>query len=135
MYKLNAFICLFLILSFLVLLAGCEEEAPPRDEIPLIKDLIGNLESAVKGRNPARIDSLIIAEAYDLGYHSTKIMEDVFQGDTAFFAFGRKSFVYTEDKAKVECMIMADSTDAGRPLEMILVKVKKKWYLKRFDLK
>jgi len=124
-----------IIVLSLGLVVGCGEDVPSRDEIPAIKDMLGKLERAVKSKSPAVIDSLIVAEAYDMGYHSTRIMEDVYRDDTTFFAFGRKNFFYTEKKAVVECMIMADSTDQGRPVEMTLVKKHKKWYLKRFDLK
>jgi len=133
--KIITYASIIFLIPVLILMLGCAEEEPPRDEIAVIKDFLGKFENAVKSKTPARIDSLIIADAFDLGYHSTRIMEDVFQDDTAFFAFGRKSFTYTNDKASVECMIMADSTDSGRPVEITLVKKSKKWYLKRFDLK
>ena len=125
---------LLIVLAVIVLTPGCEEDAPPRNEIPVIKAFLGEFTQAVNDKNAARIDSMIIADAYEMGYHSTRILNDVYQDDTAFFAFGKKEFFYTKNKASVQCQIMADSTDPGRPAEITLIKKHKKWYIKRFDL-
>ena len=133
MKKLQYSILAIILLAF-VLYSGCGEEAPSRDEIPVIKAFLSDFTRAVSDRNAALIDSMIIADAYKMGYHSTRILADVYKNDTAFFAFGRKEFFYTKDKASIHCSIMADSSDPGRPVEITLVKKHKKWYLKRFDL-
>lgn len=122
-------------ISMLLIALGCEEKAPPRDEIPIIKNFLAKFEQAVKDYNAALIDSMTIAEAYDEGYNSTKILGDIYQGRDAFYTFGNRNFDYTKNKAIVQFNILADSTDGGRPAEMTLVKIHKQWYLKRFDLK
>ena len=81
---------LFIISALLLLIVSCVEKNPPRDEIPLIKNLLGQFEKAVREHNPAGIDSLIIAEAYDEGYHSTKILSDIYGSNNTedFIKFG-----------------------------------------------
>ena len=46
-----------------------------------------------------------------------------------------EDFFYVKDKARVNCMVVADSTDPGRGVEITLVKNKDRWLIKRFDLK
>ena len=126
-----------IILGGILIIISCAEKNPPRDEIPLIKNLLGQFEQAVKEKNSAGIDSLIIAEAYELGYHSTKILSDIYPDiDTgSFLKFGGREFFYTKDIGVVNCLIVSDTADTGRPVEITLVKKYDQWYLKRFDLK
>jgi hypothetical protein len=124
-----------LLMAFLLLTLACTRKNPPRDEIPVIKNVLAKLDRAVKDQNAAAIDSLIIAEAFDKGYSSTKILDDVYDGGRSFYTFGRREFFYTKDRAVVNCFIMADSVDAGRPTEITLVKAGDRWLIKRFDLK
>lgn len=115
----------------------CAEENPPRDEIPAIKDLLARFEEAVREHNPILMDSLIMAEAYDSGYNSPRILSEIYSDSTngSSYTFGRRSFSYTKDKAVVNCFIKADSADSGRPVEIILVKSGDQWLVKRFDFK
>ncbi|MCP4706216.1 MAG: hypothetical protein GY865_16595 [candidate division Zixibacteria bacterium] len=130
----------------LLVLISCAEKNPPRDEIPLIKNLLGQFEKAVREHNPAGIDSLIIAEAYEQGYHSTKILGDIYgsnntdgTGDAGdFIKFGGREFSYTKDIGFVKCYIVSDTVDAdiqGRPVEIVVIKKYDQWFLKQFDLK
>jgi len=120
-----------------ILIFSCAEKNPPRDEIPLIKNLLGRFETAVREKNAALIDSLTIAEAYDLGYNSTKILSDIYQDpDTGqFLKFGNREFFYVGSKGVVNCLIVSDTGDSGRPVEITVVKAYGQWLLKRFDLK
>lgn len=115
---------------------SCAEKNPPREEIPAIKDFLGKFQQAVKEQNPAVMDSLIAFEALDLGYSSGSILSNVYgwPDEGSFYAFGRRSFFYTKDRAVVNCFIMADSADTGRPVKMTLVKKGDQWLLKRFEL-
>jgi len=128
---------IILILLPLILVVSCTEKNPPREEIPVIKDLLGRFETAVRDKNAALIDSLMIAEAYDLGYNSTQILSVVYPDpDTSrFLKFGNREFFYTEEVGKVSCIIIADTADPGRPVEITLVKAYNQWYIKRFELK
>ena len=126
-----------IVMAGILIIISCAEKNPPRDEIPLIKNLLGQFEQAVKEKRSAGIDSLIIAEAYELGYHSTKILSDIYSDiDTgSFLKFGGREFFYTKDIGVVNCFIVSDTADTGRPVEITLVKKYDQWYLKRFDLK
>lgn len=127
------FVFIFVVGSLIV---SCTHKDPPRDEIPLIKKLLGRIDQAVREKNAALLDSLIIADAYKLGYNSTKILDDVYPTDTSqFLKFGGREFFYTKDEGVVNCYIVPDTADTGRPVEMTLVKANDQWYLKRFDLK
>ena len=120
------------------MILSCERKKnPPRDEIPIIKNLLGQFERAVKDKNAARIDSIMIAESLELGYSSRSILAAVYTDpiNSTFHTFGNRSFAYTKDKASVTCFIMADSADPGRPVEITLVKTGHLWLIKRFDLK
>ena len=140
---MNRFFKFSIITAGILIIISCAEKNPPRDEIPLIKNLLGQFEQAVKEKNSAGIDSLIIAEAYEEGYHSTKILSDIYgTGDTgpdidtgSFLKFGGREFFYTKDIGVVNCFIVSDTADTGRPVEITLVKKYDQWYLKRFDLK
>jgi hypothetical protein len=127
--------CVFLLMSIFL---SCERKKnPPRDEIPAIKDLLGEFERAVKEKNGAAMDSLMIAEAAELGYSSSGILAEVYSESNqgTFYTFGGRSFSYTKKKALVNCFIMADSADSGRSVEITLVKAGDRWLIKRFDLK
>ena len=132
-----------IIAACLLAIISCAEKNPPRDEIPLIKNLLGQFEKAVREKNPAGIDSLIIAEAYEQGYHSTKILSDIYQSGDAdtdivtgeFIKFGAREFSYTKDIGFVKCLIVSDTLDIGRPVEILVVKKYDQWFLKQFDLK
>lgn len=125
---------LSIIASGLLLIISCAEKNPPRDEIRMIKNLLAKFEQAVREKNPAGIDSLIIAEAYDEGYHSTKILEDIY-GTGEFLKFGSREFSYTKDIGFVKCFIVSDTLSEGRPVEIIVIKKYDQWFLKQFDLK
>ena len=126
-------ISVFLFATFFI---SCADKNPPRDEIPRIKETMAKFSQAIKDRSRAGIDSLLVVQALDLGYSSDRILSDIYPGNSGtFYAFGAKTFTYTKDAAKVDCTIMADSTDSGRPLEITLVKSGDNWFVKRFDLK
>ncbi len=126
---------MFIILA--LLLGACAKKNPPRDEIPVIKNLLARLETAIKEENAAAIDSLIMAQSYELGYSSTSILEkiDSHLNGREFFGFGHREFFYTKSEGVVKCAVKADSADSGQPVEIILEKVGETWLIKKFDLK
>ena len=120
----------------LLAIAGCSEKGPSRDEIPIIKSLLGQLETATKEHNAARIDSLIIADAFQDGYNSIKFLSQVYPGDSSdFYTLGSREFYYTKDHGVVNCRIMANSADTGRAMEIDLVKKGDRWLIEKFTLK
>jgi hypothetical protein len=126
-------LCVFSVL----LVVSCSEENPPREEIPLVKDALARLELAVKSKNLAGIDSLLVPETRRLGYSAGQIAVDVYLDtvDGSFYTFGKREFFYTKDKATVSCRVMADSGDTGRAAEITLVNKRDQWLVKRFDLR
>ncbi len=131
------YIAVWSIMTILLALSCSREKNPPRDEISLIKDTMGYFELAVKDKNVGAMDSLLSNDAAGLGYSAQKILSEVYpdSATSTFYSFGKRSFAYTKDKAAVDCFIMADSTDIGRPVSVTLVKSHDKWLIKRFDLK
>jgi len=119
----------------LMVFSCSQEDNPPRDEIPLIKDALGAFEKAVRARDRVAIDSLLSDEAVSEGESAGAILDKVYPGgDTAAFeTFGRRSFFYTKGRANVDCFIMADSIDPGRPIEIILEKKDDRWLIRSFD--
>ena len=127
-------------LSFTTLalfLTGCGKKNPSRDEIPVIKTQLAKLEQALKEGNAAAVDSLIMAQSYDLGYSSTSIFDSIntYLKGRSLYGFSKREFFYTKSDGVVKCALKADSADAGRPVEIIMEKVGETWLIKRFDLK
>ncbi len=77
MKNYNSIIIICLLLPVFILLS-CAEKSPSRDEIPLIRTLLKNFEQAVEEQNQARLKSLIVAEALQLGYSSGQILRNVY---------------------------------------------------------
>ncbi len=136
---LRHFVSLILLFAFIGgLISSCKDPYPSVDERPKILTLIGKLQNAVKDKNAAAIDSLIIAESYQKGYSSASVLRDVYgDSETAgFYAFGGKEFYYAADEGVVNFTIMADSSDTvGRAAEVVVKKIKDDWYISKFDLK
>jgi len=129
-------VMLALSMSIIILTCG-KDEGPSRDEIPLIKNTLAQLEDAVKNHNALKIDSLISPEALGLGYSPEQILADIYPDSSkaSFLSFGDRNFLYVEDKALVNCLIISDTTDPGRPVEITLAKNEGVWLIKKFDLK
>lgn len=126
------------ILTVMILIQACAEKVPSRDEIPLIKGLLGKFQTAIMEKNRAAIDSLMYFEAVELGYSSQKILEDVYgvDNDRQFYGFGGKEIIYVDDKGSVKCTLVADTTKGeGLPAEITIIKKGNSWLVKRFDLK
>ncbi|MCX6827566.1 MAG: hypothetical protein NTV06_09950 [candidate division Zixibacteria bacterium] len=128
---------LWLILGMIGLSISCGQKNPPRDEIPIIKDLLAKFEQSIKDRNASLIDSLFLTQIYDRGYASKRVLAAIYDstGEGGFYAFGKREFLYTKNIGLVICRIMADSADSGRPVEITLEKVSDYWLIRGFDLK
>ncbi|SYZ72912.1 hypothetical protein TRIP_C21027 [Candidatus Zixiibacteriota bacterium] len=134
--KYYRFISVFLLATGLIILIGCRAKNPSRDEIPVIKNLLAKLEAGVRDRNPAAIDSLIIADAYSKGYSSEKLLSDVYpDGVGTFLTFAEREFYYSDNNGVVNCRIKADPADTGRAIEFDLVKTGGRWLIEKFELK
>jgi hypothetical protein len=130
------FVFVLIASSGIAISIGCRAKNPSRDEIPVIKDLLAKLESNVRDRNVAAIDSLIVADAYPEGYTADKLLADVYPpGIGSFLTFGNREFYYSRDNGVVNCRIKEDSADTGRVIEFDLVKRGGRWLVEKFELK
>lgn len=130
-------ILLFGIILFSGLIISCADKNPSREEIPRIRNLLGRFEAAVRDKDAVTMDSLIAAEAYQLGYTSQKILTDIYSvsENNSFYKFAQREFFYTAKKGTVHCVILPDSAASGAPAEITVIKLGDIWLVKRFDLK
>ncbi|MEA3297212.1 MAG: hypothetical protein U9R56_05050 [candidate division Zixibacteria bacterium] len=123
-----------MILSFLML-SGCGEETPDRDDIPLLKKSLFSLQEAVKSRNRAAIDSLLSVSILSYEQSSDSLLSFVYGPDRSFvfiqLALGE--IVYNKDKARIDCFVVDTSGRKNRPLVLTLINEHDRWLLKRFE--
>jgi len=126
--------------------AGCgEEEPPPRDQIPVIKEAVYNLQQAVKDRNRYGLDSLLSARILENGQSGDSLLNFCFgpQSDFAFNRFGDCEIVYTKTHAIARCYVMDSTNTHDRPIRLTFVHEevgptkdrKSLWLLSTFDQK
>jgi len=126
---------LVVLASLALLAAGCSEETPSRDHIPLLKERVYLLQQAVKEKNHAAIDSLLSPKILSYKQDSDSLLRFVYGLDDrfAFERFGNCEIVYTSDKARIDCFVM-DSTDRkDHPIVFTFVHKHDLWLLKRFE--
>ena len=128
------FIIIFLLVGSFV--SCSRKKNPPRDEISVIKDVLAKLEKAIENRNSIMIDSLLAPDAVRLGYSSQQILSSVYPDSSdGPSSFGKRSFMYIKDKARIDCSLLQNGIDPGRPIEITLIKKRDRWWVERFDLK
>lgn len=105
------------LLVLAVILAACSEKAPKRDHIPIIKQRLVDLQTAVKDRNRAAIDSLLSTAIFDFHQSSDSLLNYVYgpNDDFAFETFGQAGIIYTNDQAQISCYIMDSTQTTDRP--------------------
>lgn len=114
---------------------GCGQSSPKRDQIPILKKRIFELQTAVKYRNLAAIDSLLSVKIISRKQGSDSLLSFVYGGDGAypFDRFGNCSIVYTSDKARVDCFIMDSTAQADRPITFFLAHEHDLWLFTSFQ--
>ncbi len=115
---------------------GCgKERTPPRDQIPILKERVFELQEAVKQKNRAAIDSLLSIKIATHNQTSDSLINLVYgpQGDFAFTQFGACQYNYTHKKALVECYVMDSASQRSRPILFSWVYEHDMWLLKRFE--
>ena len=128
----------FIIILLLVgsFVSCSRKKNPPRDEIPIIKDVLAKLENAIENRNSVMIDSLLAPDAARLGYSSRQILSSVYPDSSdSPCSFGKRSFMYIKNKARIDCTLLQNGIDHGRPIEITMIKKRDQWWVERFDLK
>ena len=121
---------------FLGIWAGCDrEKLPSRDEIPILRERVYQLEQAVLRRSPAAIDSLASAEILDAGMGSDSLLSFVYGpgGDFPFAKFDKYSIFYDNNIAVISCVIADSAGQVRRPVKLIYRKYDKTWLLKSFQ--
>jgi len=125
----------FLLIALLVASCG-PEKTPDRNQIPIIKGRVYDLQEAVKAKDRAGIDSLLSVQILDLGLSSDSLLNFVYNFDGAYFPFerfGDYRIFYTHNIARVDCYLMDSTSRTDRPFSMTMVKEHDLWLLKRFQ--
>lgn len=123
-------------LAWLVMLvAGCSQETPSRDHIPLLKERVYLLQEAVKEKNRAGLDSLLSPKILSYRQSSDSLLRFVYGPDAqfAFERFGNCEIAYTSDKARIDCFVMDSTGHTDRPIVFTFVHNHDLWLLKRFE--
>jgi hypothetical protein len=124
------------IAAVIVVAAGCEfKKNISRDEIPLIKKSIGEMEAAVRSDDAAGLDSLLSGEAAKSGTSARSILDFVYHAgpdDTLpqFVGFTDKQIFFRGDAARVDASI----TDSAGPVSDVTITLKKEddvWRIKK----
>jgi len=126
---------LVVLASLVLLAAGCSEETPSRDHIPLLKERVYLLQQAVKEKNHAAIDSLLSPKILSYQQDSDSLLNFVYGPDDsfAFERFGNCEIVYTSNKARIDCFVMDSTGRTDRPIVFTFVHEHDLWLLKRFE--
>jgi hypothetical protein len=114
---------------------GCGTRSPERDQIPILKKRIYQLQMAVKDRNLTAIDSLLSVKIISRKQGSDSMLSFVYGGDGSypFDRFGNYSIVYTSDKARVDCFIMDSTAQTDRPITFFLAHEHDLWLFTSFQ--
>ena len=126
---------IIVLVSLALLAAGCSQETPSRDHIPLLKERVYLLQQAVKEKNRATIDSLLSPKILSYRQDSDSLLRFVYgpDGRFPFERFGNCEIVYTSDKARIDCFVMDSTGHTDRPIVFTFVHKHDLWLLKRFE--
>ena len=118
----------------LLLLFGCSKRTPKRTHIPILKDKLFTLQTAVKEKNRAAIDSLLSPLVLKKQQSSDSLLSLVYgsDGSFAFENFGGADIFYTLDKARVKCYIMDSTHTTDRELVFYYVFDHEMWLISSF---
>lgn len=114
---------------------GCDQQmTPPRDQIPIIKEAVYQLQARVQIQDRAAIDSLLSAEILDNQQSSDSLLSYIYgpTGDFAFEQFGACDIAYTSDNAEATCFIMDGAHRKDRPIRLSFTKTDTLWLLSSF---
>ena len=113
---------------------GCDNRPPDRNQIPILKKRLFELQEAVKDKNRARIDSLLSVKILDYDQSSDSLLSFVYgpDRDFAFEQFALGEIKYGRDAAQIDCFVMDTTHQRNRPLMMTYRKDDDLWLLSRF---
>ncbi|HWR84301.1 MAG TPA: hypothetical protein VN285_13465 [Candidatus Deferrimicrobium sp.] len=117
------------------LVGACTEKSPPRELIPVLKQAVYQLQEAVKTRDRTAIESLLSSDLVSNGQDADSLLRFAFgqSGGFQFERFGNCEYVFTRDKARIDCYVMDSTARKDRPAVLTFVHQRDRWLLKRFE--
>jgi hypothetical protein len=118
-----------------LLLAGCGKEmSPSREQIPVLRNRIARLQTAVAERDPVLLDSLMAGRPDKRAVLMDSLLTLVYRpdGSFAFERFGDYEIFYTRHAAIIDCFIMDSTAAKHRPLKLTFVYDNGRWLLNEF---
>ena len=119
----------------LVAIAGCKEKAPPRNQIPVLKETLYRLQTAVKDHNRASLDSLLSVKMLEYHQNGDSLLTIVYGSDNSFSfeRFGDAVFLYTGDNAQIECFVMDSASRRDQPIRLHMIREGKRWLMSHYS--
>lgn len=127
-----------LLALIILMLAGCgPEQTPSRDNFPVLKEGLNQLQQAVLARDTAAVDSLVIPKLREKNTGADSLFRYVYGPDNsfAFEKFGNYEIVYTHKKARIDCYVMDSSGTEDRPTTLIYDLKDEHWLLKSISVR
>jgi hypothetical protein len=121
-----------LTIVLLAIIFGCgKEKTPSRDQIPLIKQRISQLQEGVLQKSQAAIDSLLSVEILKKNLSSDSLLKFVYGpiGEYPFQSFGQPEIVYTDQFARVESNLDDSLQRTERPVTFMFTNDDGRWLL------
>ena len=113
----------------------CRQKSPPRDQIPVLKARLARVETAVKERNAASVDSLLSSQIRQQGRPVDSLFRFVYGADGTFpfYRFANYEIVYNRDKARIDCLASDSAGQQTKPVTLTFVLERDRWQLKRWE--
>ena len=118
-------------------LFGCEfKKNISREEIPIIKQSIGAVETAVKARDAAALDTLLAGESEETVYSILGFVYADSAGNVidSFVGFVDRQIFFRGDAARVDCSV-AGPDGPAKDITMTFKKENDVWRIKRMELR
>jgi hypothetical protein len=118
-----------------VAIVGCKEKSPPRNQIPILKETLYRLQTAVKDLNRASLDSLLSVKMLEYHQNGDSLLAIAHGSDNSFSfeRFGEAVFLYTGDNAQIECFVMDSTSRRDRPIRIHMIREGKGWLMSHYS--
>ncbi len=119
----------------LLIMSGCgRQKLPSRDQIPVLRGVVYNLEKALKEKDRTCLDSLLSVDILDRGEDSDSLLRFVYGSDGSFpfMRLGNYEIFYSTELAVVDCYIMDSTEQTDRPLRLNYKFDDGLWLLREF---
>jgi hypothetical protein len=131
---MNRYSRLLVIGAGALVVSGCFDKTPDRNYFPLIKRQIVELQTAVKNRDRVPLEKLLVSDYASRG-GADSVVQFAFGTDPSFqfAAFSKAEILYTNDRARVDCVIVDSTGRELRPATLTFEHVNNAWLLKRIE--